>query len=203
MTPDTTQAGEVASQDISIVSNTIADNSAVATTNSEITVNGAQRNITITGNSISYLNQPTSGSYGIYLQLGTADANISGSNQNFCGTITVEGNTIIGRQGSRGAVMNGIGVQQVSTACTVDQIVVANNAIKGASNGITIFSAAASNGITHLFVYDNAVEGNRVGVSTDGKTYTSAFFGNNNLPNGSGIQTGIRHSWRIGGRIQN
>jgi hypothetical protein len=186
--PDSTQTGEVASQDIAITGNTILDKSLVASTNAGITVNGAARNIAITGNAVSYLNQPSSGAYGIYLQLGTADANIAAASQNFCNVFTVTGNTIVGRAGASGAVLNGIGIQQVATACIVDQVTVDNNTINGANNGIAIGSASASDGITHLYVHDNPVEGNTVGLSTDGKTYASFFYWNNNPPNGAGLQ---------------
>jgi hypothetical protein len=185
--PDTTQSGEVATQDVVISGNTIVDNSAVATTNNGITVNGAARNVSIIGNTLSYPSQPTSGVYSIYLQVGTGDANIAAASQNFCSVFSITGNTIVGRSGG-GVVLNGIGVQQVAAGCIVDQVTVNNNTVNGVNAGLVVFSASASNGITHLYMHDNTVEGNTSGTVTDGKTYASFFYWNNNPPNGTGIQ---------------
>ena len=177
--PDTTQRGEVASQDIAIADNAIVDNSTAATTNGGITLNGAQRNIAIRGNAISYLKQPSDNPASIYLQLGTNDGNISASSQNFCGHVTVQGNTVVGRAGSLGSTMTGIQLQQ-NGRCTIDQIVIADNTLAGLKRGIFV-TGGVNNGIIHAYVHGNSVEGNTTGLATDGKTYSSLVCRNNDV----------------------
>jgi hypothetical protein len=179
-TPDSTQSREAASQDITIVGNEIIDDSAAATTNGAITINGAERNITIISNAIHYLKQPANHPASIYLQLGTNDSNISASGQNFCSSVTVEGNTIVGRAGSSSSTTSGIQLQQNSN-CTVDEIVIASNAINGLLRGIYVV-AGGNNGVTHAYIHDNALEGNRTGIASDGKTYSTIFSWNNSYP---------------------
>ena len=176
--PDTTQDGEVASHDIAIVANRITDNSGASTTNGAITVNGAERNITISGNTIRYVNQPTNNPASIYLQLGTSDANIKAAGQNFCNAITVSRNTIIGLAGPSRSTITGIQLQQNSPACMPDQIVLANNTVHGLFRGIFV-TAGSNNGISRAYIHDNVLQGNRIGVTNDGKTYASVYFWNN------------------------
>jgi hypothetical protein len=175
-TPDTTQSGEVASQNILITGNSIGDNSTAADVNGDITVNGAERKITISGNVISHLTQSTTGGSPILLQLGTSDSNISASGQNFCNLISVTGNRLVNRPGSSGAsAAPGISIAQQTTSCAPDQIVVAKNTITGFGQGIG-WGAQANNGITNLEVHDNVLDGNGLGLNGDGKSYRSVCY---------------------------
>lgn len=184
-TPDTTQLGEVASQDISITHNSIDDNSAAATTNADIGINGAQSGITIANNTISHLNQQMAGGSPIFLQLGTDDANINAASQNFCNMISVTGNTIVNRPGSSGANDTAISLVEMNSNCVPDHIVIASNTAKGFMTGVG-WSACDNNGLTHVYIYNNAVEGNRNGIDGDGRSYATVFYWNNPAPPGGG-----------------
>ena len=168
-TPDTTQSGEVASKDIYIVDNSINDQSLAADENGDITVNGAETNITISGNVITRYNQATAGGSPILLQLGVNDSNINTSGQNFCSNIYVLGNSIINHPGSSGATtIGGIEVLQQTTNCVPDSIVVANNTVRGFQTGISWASQRGS-GMTKLNVHDNILKGNTTSLRGDGR----------------------------------
>jgi hypothetical protein len=179
--PDSTQSGEIANQDISIVGNTIVDNSPAETTNGDITINGAERNITITNNVISHVNQQTTGGSPIYLQLGVNDVNINAADQNFCNAIFVTGNTVTNRPGSKRATNTGIDLLEMTSNCVPDQIIISNNVVKGFAKAVS-WSALANNGLGHVYIHDNAVEDNTTGLSGDSHSYSSVVAWNNSAP---------------------
>jgi hypothetical protein len=171
--PDTTVSGEVGSYSITVTGNAI--NQPGGAGQAAITANGAMEAVNISGNTIT---TNIAGAGGIYIQAGTTDANMVASGWPQGRSIGITDNRITNQAGSpTGAAIH---INQPSTQ-VVDQVEVANNTVRGYQTAVLWDTTSVTDGITHLYVHDNPVEGNTVGLNTgDAHTYNTVYYWNNN-----------------------
>jgi hypothetical protein len=179
--PDTTVASEVGSYSITVTGNAI--NQPAGAGQAAITANGGMEAVNISGNTIT---TNVAGAGGIYIQAGTADANMVASGWPQGRAIGVTDNRITNQAGAPSGIA--IHINQPSTQ-VVDQVEVANNIVRGYQTAIAWDTTSVTDGITHLYVHDNPIEGNTVGFNAvDAHTYNSVYYWNNLPPNGAGLQ---------------
>lgn len=191
--PDNTVSDEVGSSNITISSNSFYQPGGGV---SVVAANGSMKGITFVGNTV--LMDTTAGVGGFLMQPGSTDAKIVASGWGEGIEITVIGNVITNLAPLRGNKSSGINiVQPYNTA--VDQIIISNNAIRGTNEGIIWQSISVTNGITHMYIHDNALEGNNIGFgANDVHNYDSVYYWNNLPPNRYGTQSSFMPPVSVG-----